>query len=125
MEKLVNSINKQFKQTVESQICNLVTSCLQMIHIFLNKERINLENREKVPNPEKTVFTYLSFSIIWSLGANLHDTSRPVFGEFLRTQMRQSLPEFPDGDVFEYGIEPNTHTLQPWSEQIPSFQYNP
>lgn len=41
--------------------------------IFLTKEKINLENREKVANPEKTVFKYLSFSIIWSLGANLYE----------------------------------------------------
>jgi len=57
---------------------------LNIINIFLNKEKINLENREKVANPEKTVFTYLSFAIIWSLGANLHDSSRHVFGELFR-----------------------------------------
>lgn len=125
IEKLINIIRKQCKQVVESQDCNLVTSCLNMVHIFLNKERINLENRDKVPNPDKTVFTYVSFSIIWSLGANLHDSSRLMFGEFLRGQMRQHFPEFPDHDVYEYGIDENNHVMQPWSEQIPSFQYNP
>lgn len=55
-----------------------------MIHIFLNKERIHLENREKVPHPEKAVWTYVAFSIVWSLGANLHEDTRNMFGEFLR-----------------------------------------
>lgn len=87
-----------------------------MIHIFLNRDKINLENRETVPYPEKTVFTYVSFSIIWSLGANLHDSSRAIFGEFMRGQIRQVFPEFPDGDVYDYGINTQTHTLQVWNE---------
>jgi len=89
---------------------------LNLIHIFLNKEKINLENRDKVPNPDKTVFTYLSFSIVWSLGANLHDSSRALFGEFLRNQMKAHFSEFPDGDVYEYGIDATNHVLQPWQE---------
>jgi len=92
----------------------LVSSCLQMINIFLNKDAIALDNKEKVPNADKTVFTYLSFCIVWSIGANLHDSSRPMFGEFLRGQMRQHFPEFPEGDVYEYGLEMNDHRLQPW-----------
>lgn len=83
-----------------------------MIHIFLNKERIHLENREKVPHPEKAVWTYVAFSIVWSLGANLHEDTRNMFGEFLRGQIRNHYHEFPDGDVFEYGINPTTHTLE-------------
>lgn len=71
------------------------------------------------------MYTYLSFCLIWSIGANLHDSSRPMFGEFLRGQMRQHFPEFPDGDVYEYGIHAEEHRLQPFSEQIPSFTFNP
>jgi hypothetical protein len=58
---------------------------LKLIQIFLNKERLNLDHKDKVQNPEKAVFTYLSFSIIWSLGANLHESSRSSFGTVLRT----------------------------------------
>jgi dynein heavy chain, axonemal len=86
---------------------------------------VNLKNDEKFPNPERTIFTYVSFSIIWSLGANLHDSSRPIFGEFFKGQIRQYFPEFPDGDVFEFGLNHNNHCLQPFNEQIPHFQYNP
>jgi dynein heavy chain len=114
IEKLLNTIRKQCKSVIEAQECNLVSSCLQMIHIFLNKDAISLENKDKVPNPDKTVFTYLSFCLVWSIGANLHDSSRPMFGEFLRGQMRQHFPEFPEGDVYEYGLEQTDHRLQPW-----------
>jgi hypothetical protein len=83
-----------------------------LIHIFLNKEKIHLENREKVPNPEKTVWTYVTFSIIWSLGANLHDTSRKKFSTFLQMQIKPYFPELPDNmDVYEFGVNASHHSL--------------
>jgi dynein heavy chain len=118
-EKLLKVINTQLKQMIESQDANLITSCLNLIHIFLNKDKMNLTNVEKFPNPDKTVFTYVSFSVIWSLGANLHDSSRAIFGEFFRGQIRAHFPEFPDGDVYEYGLNVTSHCFQPWNEQIP------
>jgi len=94
---------------VEAQVSNLVSSCLNFIHIFLNKERIQLDNQEKCPQPEKAVWTYVSFSIIWSLGANLHDDCRQMFGEFVRGQIRPHFMEFPDGEVYEFGINSQLH----------------
>jgi len=49
--------------------------------------------------------TYLVFSIIWSLGANLHDNSRKTFSQAFRQEVMQIMPEFPDGDIYEYGID--------------------
>lgn len=108
-EKLLSVIAKQMKQLVEAQVSNLVSSCLNFIHIFLNKERIQLDNQEKCPQPEKAVWTYVSFSIIWSLGANLHDDCRQMFGEFVRGQIRPHFMEFPDGEVYEFGINSQLH----------------
>ena len=123
-EKLLGVIRKQLRMVIQSTENNLITSCLNMIHIFLDQEKINLNNADKVPYPEKAVFTYVGFCIVWSLGANLHDSSRAMFGEFLRGQMRNYFPEFPDGDVFELGINALTHGYQSWNEQIPVFHYN-
>ena len=88
IEKLLNLVQRQCKQVVEGPVCNLVTSLLNMIYVYLNKENIQLDNEEKFPTPEKTVFTYLTFCLVWSLGANLHDSSRPMFNEFLKTNGR-------------------------------------
>ncbi len=35
------------------------------------------------------------------------------------------MPEFPDGDIYEYGIDSSTHKFEPWTEQIPEFQFDP
>jgi dynein heavy chain len=106
-------------------VSNLISSCLNFIHIFLNKERIQLDNHDKCPYPEKAVWTYVSFSIIWSLGANLHDDCRQMFGEIVRGQIRPHFMEFPDGEVYEFGINLHSHQLQSWQEQIPTFVYDP
>jgi dynein heavy chain len=69
--------------------------------------------------------TYLAFSIIWSIGANLHDDSRLRFSAAFKSEITQIMPEFPDGDIYEYGIDPTTHKFEPWSEQVPGFEFNP
>jgi dynein heavy chain len=104
LEKLLRQINQNFKQVIQSQDSNLVASCLSLISIFCNKDRLKLTDEERYPNPEKTVFIYVAFSIIWSIGANLHDKDRAVFGEHLRGQIKQYIPDFPDGDVYEQGL---------------------
>ena len=34
------------------------------------------------------------------------------------------MPEFPDGDVYEYGFD-SMNKFAPWTEQIPDFHYDP
>ena len=81
LTKMLNVLATQItKEKIQTQKCNIVTSCLNLVHIFLNKERINLDNRDKIREPDKVVLTYLAFSVIWSLGANVHDDQRTLFG---------------------------------------------
>ena len=74
--------------------------------------------------PEKVVLTYIIFSLIWSLGANLHDSSRKRFSEALKNEIIPIMHEFPDGDVYEYGID-QMNKFAPWTEQIPDFHFDP
>jgi hypothetical protein len=53
--------------------------------------------------------TYLAFSVIWSLGANTHDSSRAAFAQIVRPILKKKCPDFPDGDPFEYGIDKELH----------------
>lgn len=68
---------------------------------------------------------YLTFSICWSIGANLHDSSRQAFSDKYRTEMKKRFLQYPDGDIYDYGIDPETHKLTLWTESIPAFQYDP
>lgn len=79
-----------------------------MIHIFLNKDAIKLED----PNIEadQVVNNYVAFSIIWSIGANIHDSDRGKFAIFFKQVVSQYKTDFdPATDVYEQGIDLKTH----------------
>ena len=42
----------------------------------------------------------------------------------MRQVIKKKFPEFPDGDVYEFGIDRELHKLEPWSEQVPQFHYD-
>ena len=124
LQKMLPLVRKS-KEVIVSVNSNLVTSCLRLIKIFLNKDVIKLDDPEKVPEPEKTVTIYVAFAVIWSLGANLHDKSRIIFGSYLKGEIATHMEGFPEGDVYEYGINPQTHALEQWTKRIPEFTFNP
>jgi len=108
---------------IPSNASNLVGSCLKLISCFFNPERLDMK-KQSMPYPEKIVMVYLGFSLIWSLAANLHDESRRTFNKHFKTEIL-TLMDFPEGDIYEFGIDDKMHRLQPWQEQRPQFQYEP
>jgi dynein heavy chain len=95
---------------------------LNFLTIFFGENgAVDLNKASNYTNPEKAMMTYVSFSLIWSLGANVHDSSRGKFGENFKLQIRKKFPEFPDGDVYEFGIDKDLHRLEPWDNQKPDF----
>ena len=110
-------IRKKCKEMVASVDNNLVASCLNLLETFLSSKGLDLKKTaSSLPFPNKAVMTYLCFSIIWSLGANLHDSSRQGFIETIRAQLKKRFNDFPDGDVYEYGIDPELHKLELWTD---------
>lgn len=122
-DKLLPFVKEQCRETIDSAIVNLVQSCLNMIQAFMHPETLEKLKKTAV-YPEKIVMTYIVFSLIWSLGGNLHDSSRRKFSDALKIEILKIMPEFPDGDVYDYGID-SMCKFAPWSEQIPDFQYDP
>lgn len=124
--ELLPALRKQCKEMVPSVNANLVASCLKFLQTFLGSDGIDLNRtKDKLPNAKKAVLTYLAFSVVWSLGANVHDDSRGAFAAIARPILKKRCPDFPDGDPFEFGVDAELHKTQPWSEQIPGFTYNP
>lgn len=83
MSKLmINLIRKECKEMVPTVDSNLIQSMLNFLTIFLGENgAIDLNKASSLTNPDKAMMTYVSFSLIWSLGANIHDSSRGKFGE--------------------------------------------
>ena len=82
-EKLIPKISNM-KMAILSEISNLVSSCLKLIHIFLNMEAIKFDSKEEA---DKIVNNYVAFSVVWSLGANIHDDDRTKFQLHFKQQI--------------------------------------
>ena len=113
---LLPQLRKRCKEVVASVDSNLIKSCLNLLQTFLDTQTgLDIKkNGDKIGDVKKAILTYLGFSVIWSLGANIQDKSRPVFVELVKSCMRKRFPEFPDGDAYEYGIDPENHKLCSW-----------
>lgn len=99
---------------------------LNFLTIFLGENgAIDLNKASTLTNPDKAMMTYVSFSLIWSLGANIADSSRGMFSENFKIQIRKKFPEFPDGFIYDFGIDKELHRLEPWDNQKPDFQFDP
>jgi dynein heavy chain len=94
-----------------------------MILAFMNADTLEKLKKNAV-YPEKIVLTYVVFSLIWSLGANLHDSSRKKFSDTFKNEISGIMPEFPDGEIYDYGID-SMNKFEPWTEQIPDFTFDP
>lgn len=116
--KMIKVVRTQCKEMVQSVDSNLVSSCLKFISIFLKQERIKLNDTQTIQDPKRVVMTYVAFSIIWSLGANIHDSKRLVFSEYFRGEITKHFPEFPDGDVYELGLDEEKHELKHWNDLL-------
>lgn len=107
LEKLLVKV-AGMKQAIQAEVNNLVSSCLRLIHIFLNKEAIKLEGQEI--EPDKIVNNYVAFSMIWSVGANIYDSDRNKFNVYFRQQVSQYNTDFiMESDIYEQGIDAKTH----------------
>jgi dynein heavy chain len=82
--KLLPFIRKELKEVVSSVDNNLIAATLKLLKTFLGREGNGVDLiKNKLTN--KQILAYVSFSLIWSLGANLHDKSRTKFGDSLRS----------------------------------------
>ena len=99
LDKLVVKVYSM-KQAIQAEVNNVVASCLRLIRIFLSREAINLNDKEI--DAEKVVANYVAFSVIWSLGANIHDVDRNKFNVYFRQQVTQFNTDIdPQTDIYE------------------------
>ena len=114
---------RTYKEAIPSVDNNLVASCLRLIQLFLNKDAIKLEDKEI--DPQRVITNYVAFSVVWSIGANVHHEDRSKFAFHMSTELNNHENDFlREIDVYEQGIDPRSHKFQKWEEQITEqFEY--
>jgi dynein heavy chain len=104
IEKGLDIIKKnKLKEVIPSVKNNLVASALRVFDSFMTE--IDFTKNHNIADPKKALLTYVCFSIIWSIGANLHDSSRKVFNDSIKPLFKKIFPEFPDNNIYDNGID--------------------
>jgi hypothetical protein len=109
-EKMLPMIRKSCKEMVPSVDANLISSCLNFLKAFLGVDGMDLRKQNN-QNVSKAISTYIAFSLTWSLGGNLHESSRKEFNRALRAELKSRFSDLPDGDVYEQGVDRQIHQL--------------
>lgn len=116
-------IREDCTEIIQSVDNNLVTSCLNLLESVMDPEKLDFR---RAVSPEKDIKVYVVFSLVWSLGANLFDDSRKIFNRFMKSRITEMDCDFPDeGTVYDYGIDPTTHSFEPWIDRVSKYEYNP
>jgi dynein axonemal heavy chain len=129
--------SQQCQEHMVSADANLVTSCLQLLDVFLRPERGVDASCMSESQISRVVHMYAFLSFVWSFGANLADHCRPAFSTFLLHKLSKDvLPGCFDeaeavsgissiADVYEVCVQPQRAKFSTWSDTVPAFQYNP
>lgn len=74
---MIPFIRRNCKEMVTSVDANIVSSLLNLVTSFLGIEDGRLDlNKAQLENANQVVMNYLTFAVAYSIGANLHDSSR-------------------------------------------------
>jgi dynein heavy chain len=123
IEKGLGILKKnKLKQVIPSVTNNLVASALRVFDSFMTD--IDFHKNHGIADPKKCCLTYICFAIIWSIGANLHDSSRKPFNDSIKPLFKKIFPEFPDNNIYDNGIDLENHKFEPWTDQVPTYVYN-
>eukprot|EP00742_Colponemidia_sp_Colp-10_P004283 GILJ01004568.1.p1 GENE.GILJ01004568.1~~GILJ01004568.1.p1 ORF type:complete len:2868 (+),score=508.60 GILJ01004568.1:1-8604(+) len=123
-------IREQCKETVRSVDSNLVLGCLNLLGVLLTPERgVDVNNMvDGMQMAIKDIISsYFCFALIWSLGANLDNSSRAKFDVFLRRQLIDLLEKtLPASDtVYDHYVETGSNYFTPWADKMAAFTYVP
>eukprot|EP01022_Parablepharisma_sp_SALTPOND_P014052 TRINITY_DN188_c0_g2_i1.p1 TRINITY_DN188_c0_g2~~TRINITY_DN188_c0_g2_i1.p1 ORF type:complete len:4549 (-),score=684.34 TRINITY_DN188_c0_g2_i1:241-13887(-) len=116
-----NSMREKCKEKIPSVDVNLIKSCLNIFTSLIDPQYLDLKKKE---NPETLTLLLFLFSFIWSFGANIHESSRKEFNQFMKYKMTSYYTDFPEsGEVYDYFVDTEKQQFVPWSQLVPEFAY--
>jgi dynein heavy chain len=129
-EKAIPFIRQECREApgIPSVDSNLVGSFLRMLTAFISPRhgfQPEAENVKVSAAREKHLATlarvYCEFAAVWSLGANLHESSREKFQHFMRNKFQSFMP---DSNLFSLCVNDDEAKFQPISGIVQEFQFD-
>jgi dynein heavy chain len=124
-ERCLDTVTRQCRQVIQAENVNLLASCLKLISALILNDEVGDLHKTTIFQPERMIQTYVVFSLIWSLGANIHDDSRKNFCRAFVDQVAQVFTDLSlEADVYEMGLDRKMHRFETWDEQLKSYNYD-
>jgi dynein heavy chain len=123
---------------IPSEDANLVASFLRMLEAMVcprhgfpaeDSQAAAQDGADGKPKPDKHLLAlskaYCVFAAVWSLGGNLHESSRQKFQDFLRGKVEKfcsDVRQFPD--LYGVSVQDDKASFVPVSEIVPDFEFD-
>ena len=123
VEEGIKFIREHCSEKVRSDNSNLVAALLNMMYCVLDPSRGFHPDHPKAMNNLKLFFVW---SFVWSIGANIDDSSRPAFQGWVMKRFISLLPEncleFLQ-NIYDYVMDEEKSVFVPWSDLMTDFSY--
>ena len=117
----IKCIREDCKEVVPSVDTNLVQSCLNLFDSLIFSHNIDWKKQTK---QDQIILLYFLFAFIWSMGANIEDSTRHNFNDFFTRKVAPLYDEFPEGeDISDYYVDLRRCSLSNWKDKVKDFKY--
>ena len=123
LEVAINFIHTECIEMVSTSNNQLTISFL---NLFMSKLS-NCEDPELIVQDSELINALVLWCFIWSLGANIYDTSRLKFHEWCRGRFSTTISSKYSMILHDpYGtlLDMTTHEVKPWSSIMSNYEYN-
>ncbi len=89
-----------------------------------DSDDIEGEKERQRKKTETHVRMWAAFSCIWTMGGNLHESSRPQFNDFIKPLLKDMCPNIPeDADMYNYLIDDNEVQWITFRSVVPDYVF--
>jgi dynein heavy chain, axonemal len=124
LEASLDFLRINCREKVSSSDNQLAASLLNVVEAQLKYE----EDPKTVAQDAEVCTALVIWAFVWSLGANLVDSSRPVFQDFVRQRFLSVIsPKFEDlvTGAYDHYLDLSSKEVRRWDTLVPHFKYDP
>ncbi|GFS27875.1 dynein beta chain, flagellar outer arm [Elysia marginata] len=106
----------QYKRTISHSMVNMVRTFINLLEVLVNpfNDLSDVEYER-----------YFNYAAIWAFGGTLAYEHREDFSNWWREKFQEHIDYPPEGTVFDYVVDNESHEFINWREMVPSYTGTP
>jgi dynein heavy chain len=121
--KAIEFVNEKCNEKVRLSDCHRMSSMLNLLTCILTEERKVLDSKSNIFDLINNNFF---FALVWAIGGNVTDESRPVFSDYITSALKSLLgSSAADIDAYDFLMDNENGSKTTWTNVVPKFTYDP